>query len=35
MHTYEAVCDLIPTLADNLLAGFEPTLAELRIYCLM
>lgn len=32
VHTYEAICDLIPTLAENLLAGFEPTLAELRIF---
>jgi importin-4 len=30
VHTYEAVCDLIPTLAENLLSGFEPSLSELR-----
>lgn len=30
VHTFEALCDLIPTLADNLQAGFEPTLHELR-----
>ncbi len=30
VHTFEALCDLIPTLAENLRAGFEPTLSELR-----
>jgi hypothetical protein len=30
VHTYEALCDLIPTLAETLRTGFEPTLTELR-----
>lgn len=32
LYTFEAICDLIPTLAEYLISGFEPTLSELRTF---
>ena len=32
VYIFEPVCDLIPTLAEVLGAGFEPTLHELHPY---